>query len=94
LGRGRELGLAVVVQADGVRALPLKLVAACPELGELLAKTEDLLTLTVAVELVEDGVGLAVEGLTAVAVLVGQPRHVAAAPEQNGSGVGEAVAEG
>jgi hypothetical protein len=81
LGRSRELGLAVVAQAGGVRQLPLELVAACLELVALLAEFEDLLTRTLGVEVIEDGVGLAVEGLAAVAVRAGQPRHVAVAAE-------------
>jgi hypothetical protein len=93
LGRGRELGLAVVVQADSVRQLPLEVVAACLELVALLAQLQDLLPLPLAVEVIKDGIGLAVEGLTAVAVGAGQPGDVAVAAEQHGGGDSEAVAE-
>jgi hypothetical protein len=94
LGDGGELGLAILVQDDGLFQAALKVVAAGLELVPLLPEAPDFLAVTLAVEVAEDGAGLAVDGLSAEAVLLGQSCDVAVASEEDGGGAGEAVAEG
>ena len=47
-----------------------------------------------AVEVVEDGLGLAVKGLSAEAVELGESRDIAVAAEEDSSGAGDAVEGG
>jgi hypothetical protein len=60
----------------------------------LLPELEDFLAVALAVEVFEDGVGPAIEGLPAQAVPLGESRDVAVASEEDGGGAGEAVEEG
>jgi hypothetical protein len=71
LGSAGELGLAVLVEDNGVVETPLQVVAAGQGMLELLAEEEVLLTVGLCVEVVADGVGLAVDGLSAESVFVG-----------------------
>jgi hypothetical protein len=94
LGDGGELGLAVIVGGEGVAQAPLQVVAAGLELIELLLEAEGVPAVRQGIEVVEDAVGLAVEGLAAQAVLPGASGDVAVAAEEDGAGAGEAVEQG
>jgi hypothetical protein len=94
LSSGGELGLAVGVQKDGVLESALQLVTAGLELVELLAEAEGLLALAEAVEVVQHGVRLAVDGLSAELVLLGQACDGAVASEEDSGGAGDAIPEG
>jgi hypothetical protein len=94
LGRGGELGLLVLIDNDGLRQAPLQVIAAGLELVELLAEAQGFLAVGQAIEVVADSVGMAVDGLSAEAVLLGESCDVAVASEEDGGGAGEAVAEG
>jgi hypothetical protein len=63
-------------------------------LVELLAEAQGFLAVGQAVEVVADGVGLAVDGLSAEAVPLGESCDVAVAAEEDGGGAGEAVEQG
>ena len=60
---------------------------------ELLAEPQGFLAVRKAVEVIADGVGVAVEGLSAEAVLLGESCDVAVASEEDSGGAGETVAE-
>jgi hypothetical protein len=94
LGDGSELGLAIFVEDDGVVQTPLQVVAVSLDLVELLSEAEDLLAMTLGVEVSADGVGLSVDGLSACAALAGQSRDVAVASAEGGGGAGDAVEDG
>src|SRR5439155_27326141 len=94
LGGGGELGLLVLIDNDGLLQAPLQVIAAGLELVELLAEAQGFLAVRKAVEVVADGVGLAVDGLSAEAVLLGESCDVAVAAEQDSGGAGEAVEQG
>jgi hypothetical protein len=79
LGHGGELGLAVVVEEDRAVEAPPQVVAVGLALVELLSQAEDLLAVPIAVELIEDGGVVAVDGLSAEAVLLGESGDVAVA---------------
>jgi len=94
LGRGGELGLLVQVENDGVFQAPLQVVGVGLELVELLAEAQGFLSVCAVVEVVADGVGVAVDGLSAEAALSGESCNVAVAAEEDGGGAGEAVEQG
>jgi len=52
------------------------------------------LALVAAVEVVADGIGVSIDGLSAEAVLLGESCDVAVASEEDGGGAGDAVAQG
>jgi hypothetical protein len=94
LGDGRELGLAALVQDDGLPQAALQVVTAGLELVERLPEATDVRAVAVAVEVAQDGGGLAVDGLSAEAVALGESCDVAVAAEEDGGGAGEAVEQG
>ena len=63
-------------------------------LVELLSEAEDFLAVAVAIEVLADGVGLSVDGLSAGAALLGESGDVAIASEEGGGGAGDAVEDG
>ena len=94
LGRGGELGLLVLIDNDGLLQAALQVVTAGLELVELLSEVTDVRAVAVAVEVAQDGAGLAVDGLSAQAVALGESCDVAVASEEDGGGAGEAVEQG
>ena len=78
----------------GVVQASLQVVAVGLGLVELLSEAQEFLAVAGVVEVVADGVGVSVEGLSAEAVLVGESRDVAVAAAEDGGGAGDAVAEG
>ena len=58
---------------------------------ELLAEAEGFLAVRLCVEVVADGVGLSVDGLSAQAVFVGDAGDGAVASKEGGSGAGDAL---
>ena len=73
---------------------PLQVVAVGLGLFELFPEAENLLTLAVAVELLLDGFMVAIDGLSAEAVLLGEARDVAVTSEEDSGGAGDADAKG
>jgi hypothetical protein len=91
LGGGGELGLAVVVENHGVVEASLQVVTACLGLFELLAEAEGFLAVSLCVEIVTDGVGLSVDGLSAESVFLGDACDGAVASKEGSGSAGDAL---
>jgi hypothetical protein len=94
LGGGGELGLAVVVEDNGLVEASLQIVIACLGLFELLAEAEGFLAVRLCVEVVADGVGLSVDGLSAELVFFGDTGDGAIASKECRKGAGDALRKG
>jgi len=92
LGHGGELGLAVVVEKDRVSEASLQGVATGLALVELLSEAEDFLAL--AVQVLQDGVAVAVDGLSAEVMQLGEACDIAVATEEDGGGAAKAIEKG
>jgi hypothetical protein len=57
----------------------------------LLPEAEGLLVVAEVVEVVEGGIGLAVDGLAAAAALLGQACHIAVVAAENDRGAGNPI---
>jgi hypothetical protein len=82
LGSGSDLGEAVVV------GVALEVVAAGLDLVELLPVVQNLWAVIATVEVAQDCAGLAVDGLSAAAVLLGEAIYFALAAKADGGGGG------
>jgi hypothetical protein len=89
-----ERGLLVLAEDDGLVEAALHVSAAGLQLVELLAEAEGFLAVAFAVEVVAYGVGLAVDGLSAGAALLGQSGDVAVATEEGSRSAGETIQDG
>jgi hypothetical protein len=89
LGRAGKSGAAVVVQEEGVRAQILEFGDAPLEGSDLMAELLELLLGLASLERVQDGLGIAVEGLSGKSELAGAVRDLAVGPVENGSSVGD-----
>jgi hypothetical protein len=94
LGGGGELGLAVPVEDHGVLEASLPVVAAGLGLFELLAEMKGFLAVRRDVEVVAEGVGLSVDGLSAQAVFLGDACDGTIASKECGGGAGDALGKG
>jgi hypothetical protein len=94
LGRGGELGLAILVKDNGVVKAALQVVTAGLGLFELLAKVEGNRAVRLCVEIVADGVAVSVDGLAAESVFGCQACNRAVASEESGGGAGNALGKG
>jgi hypothetical protein len=94
LGRGGELGLAVLVKENRVVEAALQVVTAVEGLFELLAKGEGLVAVRLCVEVGADGVGLSVDRLSAESVFLSDPCDGTIVSEESGGGAGDALGKG
>jgi hypothetical protein len=94
LGGAGELGLAVLVEGHGGVETPLQVVTAAEGLIELLAEAEDFLAVRRGLEVLADGVGLSVDGLSAESVFLGDACDGAIASEEGGGGAGDTLGKG
>jgi hypothetical protein len=91
LGRGGELGLAVLIEDHGIVEASLQVVSACLNLFELLAAAEEFQAVRRCVEVVADGVGLSVDGLTAESIVLGEACDRSVVSEEGSGGASEAL---
>jgi hypothetical protein len=89
LSRAGKGGAAVVIEEEGIGELALELCEASLEGNDLIAELLELLLGVVAVEGVQDGVGIAVEGLSGQSELAGALADLAVGAFENGGGVGD-----
>ena len=89
MGRAGKGGAAVVVQEKGIGAQVLKAGDATTEGSDLIAELLELLSEVVSVERVQDGLGIAVEGLSGKSELASALRDRAVGPVEDGGRVGD-----
>jgi hypothetical protein len=90
LGRAGKGGEAVAVEEEGVGEQVLEFGGATPQGSDLSAELLELLSRVAAVAGVQDGLGIAVEGLSGETQLAGALRDLAVGAVENGGSVGAA----
>jgi hypothetical protein len=91
LARGGEFSLAVLVEDYGVVETPLQVVTAAESVFELLAEVEGFLVVALYVEVVAEGIGLLVDGLSAESMFFSDACDGAVASEEGSGGAGDAL---